>query len=395
MKYAIVLPDGAADEPVALLDDKTPLQAAKKPHMDWVASNGRLGCVYTVPDGFLPGSDVATLSLFGYDPRVDYDGRAPLEAAAQGITARPGELIFRCNFVTIVDGAMADFTAGHITSKEARTLIDDLNDAIGTASCRFHAGVSYRNLLVAAPPDAMSAKCTPPHDIPDAPIAKHLPHGPGADWLKELMARAHELLKEHDVNCVRADLGDNPATDIWLWGYGKPMALQPFAKRFGLRGACIAAVDLIRGIAKSVGMTIIDVDGATGYLDTNYEGKGQVAANALDEYDIVVVHVEAPDEAGHLGDPAEKVAAIERVDEYVVGPVLEKLRTFDEWRILISPDHPTPVDKRIHTSDPPPFCLAGTGVHSVLKLPFSEATAAKSDLQIDPGFELMEYFLKP
>jgi len=394
MKYAIVLPDGAADEPVELLDGKTPLEAANKPNMDWVAAHGRSGRVHTVPDGYLPGSDVATLSLFGYDPRVDYDGRAPLEAAAQGITAKPGQLIFRCNLLTVVDGTMADFTAGHISSKEARTLIDDLNDAIGSESCRFHAGVSYRNLMVAAPPGPMSATCTPPHDIPDAPIEKHRPHGPGADWLEKIMTRARDVLRDHDVNHVRADLGDNPATDIWLWGYGKPTALQPFAERFGLRGACVAAVDLIRGIAKSVGMTVLDVDGATGYLDTNYKGKGQAAVYALDEYDVVVVHVEAPDEAGHLGDAGEKVAAIERVDEHVVGPVLEKLRAFDKWRILIAPDHPTPVDKRVHTSDAPPFCLAGSGVHSVLALPFTEASAAKSDLQIDPGFELMEYVLK-
>jgi len=394
MKYAMILPGGAADEPIELLDGQTPLEAARTPNLDWIASHGRQGRVVTVPAGFSPGSDVATLSLFGYDARREYDGRAPLEAVARGITTRPGQLIFRCNLVTIVDGVMADFTAGHITDLEAGQLIDDLNDSIGSDSCHFHSGMSYRHLLVATPPGELKAVCTPPNDIPDQPIEKHLPKGTGADWLKTIMLRAHDLLGAHDVNHVRADLGDNPATDIWLWGYGKPMTLQNFEKRFGVRGACIAGVDLIRGIAKSVGMAVIDVDGATGYLDTSYEAKGKAAVAALDEYDLVVVHVEAPDEAGHLGDAEAKVATIESVDEYIIGPVLEKLRMFDRWKLMVAVDHPTPVNKRMHTADPPPFCVVGTSVHAVLKKPFSEKVAAISDLQIDPGYELMEYFLK-
>ncbi len=394
MKYAVILPDGAADEPVGTLDGKTPLDAANTPHMDWVAMNGRQGCVRTVPDGFLPGSDVATLSLLGYDVRTDYQGRAPLEAAAQNLTAKPGEMIFRCNFVTIVDGAMADFTAGHIGTKESQALIDALNEVLGNESCRFHSGVSYRNLMIATPPKGMKAACTPPHDIPDQSVAKFLPRGAGAAWLLSIMERARDILGTHDINLVRSDLGDNPVSDIWLWGYGKPMALQSFADRFGVRAACIAGVDLIFGIAKTVGMDLITVEGATGYLDTDYAAKGAAAVQALDDYDVVVVHVEAPDEAGHLGDVEAKVTAIEQVDEHVVGPVLEKLRTFDAWKLLIAPDHPTPVEKRTHTSDPPPFCLAGSAVPSVLKKPFREATARTSDLQIDPGYELMEFFLK-
>ncbi len=394
MKYAVILLDGAADEPVELLDGKTPLDAARTPQMDWVAMNGRQGCVRTVPDGYLPGSDVATLSLLGYDVRTDYQGRAPLEAAAQNLSARPGELIFRCNFVTIVNGTMADFTAGHIGTKESQELIDALNNTIGNDSCRFHAGVSYRNLLIARPPKDLNAKCTPPHDIPDQPIAKYLPKGPGATWLQTIMERARDVLCAHDINLVRTDLGDNPVSDIWLWGYGKPMALQRFEDRFGVRAACIAGVDLIFGIAKTIGMEVISVDGATGYLDTDYAAKGRAAAKALDDYDLVVVHIEAPDEAGHLGDVEAKVTAIERVDEHVVGPVLEKLRSFEEWKLLIAPDHPTPVEKRTHTADPPPFCLAGPSVPSLLQKPFSESAARTSDLQIDPGYELMEFFLK-
>lgn len=392
MKYAIILPDGAADEPVESLGGRTPLVAARTPNIDWISSNGCQGCVVTVPAGFSPGSDVATLTLFGCDPHREYFGRAPLEAAARGITVGPGRMVFRCNFVTIVDGLMADFTAGHISQEEANQLIVELNVQLGEFGCRFHSGVSYRNLLVADVD--VDPKCTPPHDIPDQPASNHLPRGRGADWVKQVMVRAHEVLLAHDVNAVRADLGENPATDIWLWGHGRPRPLKPFADRFGHKGVVIAAVDLIRGIARCLGMKLIDVRGATGYLDTNYAAKGAAAVKALDEYDLVIVHVEAADEAGHLGDAQAKVEAIERIDEHVVGPILAKLRSGDRWRILVAPDHPTPVATRVHTSTPPPFCLAGHAVQTVLNRPFSEATAAGSPLQIDPGHELMEYFLR-
>lgn len=393
-KYVIILPDGAADEPVMELDGRTPLEAARTPNIDWVSSHGRQGRVVTVPKGLTPGSDVATLSLFGYDPHTDYTGRAPLEAAARGIQTTPEQMIFRCNFVTIVDGTMVDFTAGHIGQTEADRLIADLNDLFAQDGCVFYSGVSYRNLMVATPPGDAEFDCTPPHDIPDHPVRNHLPRGRGSAWLGGIMERAHELLKYHDVNHVRRDLGDNPATDIWLWGQGRPKPLEPLADRFGVRGVCIAAVDLIRGIAVSAGLDLIAVEGATGFLDTNYAGKGAAAIEALADYDLVIVHIEAPDEAGHLGDVKEKIAAIERIDEHIVGPLLDALRTFDSWRILIAPDHPTPVGKRVHTSTPPPFCLAGGGVHTVLNKPFSEAAALKSDLCVDPGCALMEFFLK-
>lgn len=394
MKYAIVLPDGAADEPVEELDGRTPLEAAKTPHIDWVATNGRQGCVVTVPEGFAPGSDVATLSLLGYDPRVDHHGRAPLEAAARGVECRADQLVFRCNFVTILDGILIDFTAGHISQTEADRLIADLNGLLADDGCRFHAGVSYRNLMVASGLSKVNPACTPPHDIPDRPVADHQPRGPGAEWVMRIMERAHGLLIDHDVNHVRRDLGENPATDIWLWGQGRPKPLPPFAARFGLSAALIAGVDLIRGIGRSAGMEVLDVPGATGYLDTDYAGKGAAAVSSLDAFDLVIVHIEAPDEAGHLGDVAEKIAAIERIDEHIVGPLLEKLRGFKQWKILIAPDHPTPVGSRIHTRTPPPFCFAGHRVQSVLSRPFSEATAKASDLQVDPGHELMEYFLR-
>lgn len=394
MKYAIVLPDGAADEPVDSLGGRTPLEAARKPHIDWISTNGRQGLVYTVPPGFSPASDVATLSLFGYDPQVHYSGRAPLEAAARGIEVAPDQLVFRCNFVTIVDDVLEDFTAGHISQREADLLIADLNAKLGGRSLRFHSGMSYRNLLVAHDATEGKLQCTPPHDIPNRKVAEYLPRGTGAEWVISVMDKARAILAGHDVNLVRRDLGENPATDIWLWGQGRARPIEPFEKRYRVRGAVVAAVDLIRGIAKTVGMDVLDVEGATGFLDTNYAGKGAAAVAALDTYDLVIVHIEAPDEAGHLGDADAKVQAIERIDEFVVGPLLEKLRTFDEWRILVAPDHPTPVGKRVHTDAPPPFCMAGHRVHAVLKRPFCESAAASSDLTIDLGHELMEYFLR-
>lgn len=394
MKYAIVLPDGAADEPVDALDGRTPLEAARKPNIDWISTNGRQGLVYTVPRGFAPGSDVATLSLFGYDPQVHYSGRAPLEAAARGIGVAPDQLVFRCNFVTIVDDVLEDFTAGHISQREADLLIADLNAKLGGRSLRFHSGVSYRNLLVAHDATEGKLQCTPPHDIPNRKIAEYLPRGAGAEWVVSVMDKARAILAGHDVNLVRRDLGENPATDIWLWGQGRARPIEQFEKRYRAAGAVVAAVDLIRGIARTVGMDVLDVEGATGFLDTNYAGKGAAAVAALDTYDLVIVHIEAPDEAGHLGDAGAKVQAIERIDEFVVGPLLEKLRTFDEWRILVAPDHPTPVGKRVHTDAPPPFCMAGHRVHAVLKRPFCESAAASSDLTIDLGHELMEYFLR-
>ncbi len=395
MKYAIVLPDGAADEPVDALDGRTPLVAAATPHIDAIATSGRQGRVVTVPKGFSPGTDVATLSLFGYDPRVDHCGRAPLEAAAQGIVVEPTDVVFRCNFVTIVDGVMRDFTAGHILQVEADRLIADLNDRLAHLGCRFHSGVSYRHLMVATGVTDLRPTTTPPHDIPDQPAADHLPHGPGADWVNDVMRQAKDVLSDHEVNLVRRDLDENIASDIWLWGQGKPKALTPFADRFGLNGATIAAVDVIKGIAASVGFSVLDVRGATGFLDTNYVGKGDEAVKALDDFDIVVVHIESPDEAGHLGDVDAKVTAIQRIDEHIVGPLLDRLRSFDQWKIMIAPDHATPVGRRTHTDTPPPFCIAGHAVHTVLNKPFSEASAAMSDLQVDPGYELMEFFLRP
>lgn len=394
MKYVIILPDGAADEPLPQLNGRTPLEAADIPHMDSVSRSGLLGRVVTVPEGFTPGTDVATLSLLGYDPHVYYSGRAPIEAAAQGLRAEEDELIFRCNFVTILDGLMTDFTAGHIQQSETDHLIADLNQLFSDDVCRFYSGISYRNLMITPGASAMEVSCQPPHDIPNEPVADHWPRGAGADRVKTIMDRASELLADHEVNRVRLRKGTAPVTDIWLWGQGRPVDMEPFASRFGLTGAVITGVDILRGLAVCVGMKLIDVPGATGYLDTNYEGKGAAAVSALDYYDLVVVHIEAPDEAGHLGDAGAKIESLERIDELIVGPLLNRLRSSGSWRMLIAPDHPTPVSTKAHSSVPPPFCFAGSDVEAVDSGPFHESAAANGAM-IDPGHELMSLFLRP
>ncbi len=396
MKYVLILPDGAADEPLDEFDGLTPLAAAKTPNMDWVSINGRQGTAQTIPKGFEPASDVATLSVLGYSPQKYYTGRAPIEAAARKIAVGPNDVVFRCNLVTIIDGQMADYSAGKISSQEGRKLIDQLSRELGTDAVQFYAGISYRNLLVFRSPKDLDPRCTPPHQIPGQPVKPHLPAGRGAKIIKDLIARSQQLLTDHEVNQVRADLGENPANSIWLWGHGRMPQLPSFRRRFNLSGAVVAAVDLIRGIGTLIGWEIVDVEGATGYLDTNYAGKGAATVAAIDRHDFVAVHVEAPDEAGHDGNAVEKVKALERIDQHVVGPVLEKLRSLgQDWKILIAPDHPTPVRSKVHTAQPPPFCMAGQGVVSIMRQPFTEANADHSDLHIERGHELMEYFLKP
>ncbi len=393
-KFAIILPDGAADEPVDALAGRTPLEAAEIPNIDSIVRLGRIGTVRTVPEGFAPGSDVATMSLLGYDPRRYYTGRAPIEAVARNVRIGPGEIVFRCNFVCVADGRMSDFTAGHVRTDEAEQLVAALNRAFKDESARFHPGVSYRNLMTIRDPDALDAACMPPHDIPGEPIKNYLPKGKAAARLREIMDDARTIIAQHEVNRLRASRGETPATDIWLWGQGMAPIMPRFRRRFGVRGAVIAAVDLIRGLGKLLGWPLIDVAGATGFFDTDYAGKGRAAAQALDEYDLVAVHVEAPDEAGHMGDATAKIEALERIDQHVVGPILDKLRSFARWRILIAPDHPTPVGLRTHTAAPPPFCIAGSNLPQGLAQCFSEREAAASDFHIHEGHELMEYFLR-
>jgi len=393
MKYAIVIMDGAADEPLAELDGKTILEKAHIPHTDWISTHGRQGMVQTVPNGMAPGSDVAQMSIMGYNPKTCYTGRAPLEAVAQDIQTESTDWIFRCNLVTIADGVMEDYSAGHIESVQAARLINDLNSQLGSEQITFYPGVSYRHLMVhrGGPFDHESV---PPHDITGQPVNKHLPRGRHGKELCKIMEKASAILAEHEVNRVRKDLGENPATNIWLWGQGHRPTLDSFRKRYGISAAVITAVDLLRGLGKLAGMKIIEVEGATGYLDTNYVGKGIAAIEALGSNDLILVHIEAPDEAGHGALIEEKIEAVEQIDKNIVGPLLNHLRQQENWRMMVLPDHPTPIKIRTHSSQPVPFAMAGEDITGTLQLPYSEANGKRSGLHIDKGYELMEYFLK-
>ncbi len=392
-KYAVIIPDGAADEPLEELDNQTPLAAADTPNLDRISSSGRQGTVRTVPDGLEAGSDVAMLSLIGYDPARYYCGGAPIEAVAQNIKLSPTDWVFRCNLVTIVDNKMHDHSAGHISTEEAAMLIGELDEQLGNERICFYTGVSYRHLLVFKDAD-FDVKTFPPHDYIGTKVDKILPRGKGSEVLVSLMARSQQHFAEHDINKVRMDLGENQVSSIWLWGQGQKAVMEKFSKRFGIKGCAITAVDLVRGLAKLIGFDLIEVPGATGFIDTNYKGKAAAAIEALEKYDLVFVHIEAPDEAGHRADAKMKIKAIEQIDRHIVGPVLEALQQYESWRILTMPDHPTPIRTGAHSAEPVPFAMAGTGVSGVLEAPFNEANAAKSGLHIEKGCDLMEYFLK-
>ncbi len=393
-KYVIIVPDGAADDPLECFDGKTVIEAARTPNMDRIAMDGRQGLMRTVPTGMTPGSDVALMSLLGYDPAQSYTGRAPIEAVAQQIPLAPDDWVFRCNLVTCADGKMADHSAGHISTKEALGIIEELKSLLDSTSIRFYPGVSYRHLCVINGVDFSKVTTSPPHDIIGQKVAKHLPKGKQADLLNDLMARSGQLFENHPINRVRRDLGENPVSTIWLWGQGQKAVLERFSKKYGKRGAAITAVDLVRGLARLVGFDLISVEGATGYIDTNYAGKGQAAIDALEKYDLVFVHIEAPDEAGHSGNPQQKKQAIERIDKLIVGPVYEALKKYDSYRILVMPDHPTPIELRSHTAEAVPFALAGAGVKGVLEQPFCERYSRESGLTIEKGSDMMEFFLK-
>ena len=356
MKYLIILGDGMADWPCEGLCNKTPLAYANIPNMDRIAREGRSGMLKTVKDGFEPGSDIANLSVLGYDPALYYTGRGPLEAFSMGICLGPYDIAYRCNLVTVTDGVMRDFSAGHISSAEGAALLKSLDAALPDVS--IYPGVSYRNLLVVS--GGAGAKTTPPHDIVDEEIAEYLPAGGDASVLAECVRVSREIFADHPVNKKRIAEGKPPATQIWPWSGGKKPQLPSFLERYGVRGAMISAVDLLNGIARCVGMDIITVPGATGYLDTDYMAKARYAVEALKTADLVYMHVEAPDEAGHLGSAEEKVRAIERLDE-AVGYILDNF----DGVIALLPDHPTPLALKTHTSDPVPFAVMGLGCDDV------------------------------
>lgn len=398
MKYAIVIPDGAADEPQPSLGGKTPLQAARTPEMDRVAREGVLGRSSNVPERFLPGSDVATLSLLGYDPVADFTGRAPLEAAAMGVELGPDDWAVRCNLLTIRDERLVDFTAGHISSDEGRQLIEALGRDLRRPGIEFVPGVSYRNLLIyrGTPGDVPfgdDTLTTPPHDVPDQLAVDHLPRGKGAGLLNELMRAGMVVVAHHPVNRAREAVGKATANAIWLWGQGKAPRLEPFAERYGLRGAMVSAVDLVRGVGRLAGWDRIDAPGATGYLDTDYASKGRTAIAALADHDIVCVHVEAPDEASHEGRADAKVEALERIDREIVGPLHAALVGYGDHRILISPDHATLVRTKAHDRALVPWAMAGTGLAGSGGT-YDEVAASAADLPtLDEGFRLMARFL--
>ena len=394
MRYVVIIPDGAADEPIGELGNRTPLEAARLPNIDWVATHGRTGTVKHIPPSMLPGSDIAIMSLMGYDPKANYTGRAPIEAAGRGIKLDENDWALRANLVTVIDGKMIDFSAGHISSEEAQALINLLAQELASDHVEFHSGVSYRHLVIFRDASFKKVRTIPPHDIMDQAVQKHLPKGKDSAVLREMMAKSAQLFEKHEINEVRRQLNESPATQVWLWGQGKRCQLEPFSKRFGLRGALVAGTDLIKGLASLAGWKDIQVPGATGYLDTDYQAKGRAAIAALKKYDLVVVHVEAPDEAGHNGDAKAKLAALESIDKHIVGPVLEELRKAKQWRMLICPDHPTPVRLRTHIAKAVPFAMAGENITAVIADTFSEVNAEAADLHVERGWELMEYFLK-
>lgn len=396
MKYIVLVGDGMADYPLEELGDKTPLEAAKTPHMDYIAQNGQVGWARTIPDKMAPASDVANLSILGYDPSKFYSGRGPLEAANMGVDLKDDQVAFRCNLVTRGQDKMLDYSAGHIPNKEAHILIQDLDKHLGTDMLKFYPGVSYRHLLVTKDkePSLLKIKCRPPHDITGQSISRNLPRGKNAKFLLDLMQAAARFLEEHEINKVRVDLKENPANGIWLWGGGRRPSMPKFKEKYGLSGSVISAVDLIKGIGKIIGLEPIDVPGATGYYDTDYLAKARYGIKSLESKDFIFIHVEAPDEAGHNGDLRAKLTAIERFDSQVVGQILGHFRNRQDFRILVLPDHYTPIAIRTHTPEPVLFALFGSGIEKDNIGAFNESAARESKLSFPKASQLMDYFIK-
>lgn len=398
MKYAIIIPDGCADEPQDVLGGKTPLEAAEVPAMDAIAERGMVASAHNVPPHFPPGSDVATMSLLGYDPNTNFTGRAPLEAAAQGIELAEDDWAIRCNLVTIEDQVMRDFTADHISTAEGQQLLEAAQRELAGGPWEFRAGVSYRNLLLycsggGSAPFTAETRTTPPHDLTGRSVADDYPRGPGSDVLCDVMDRSVDVFAQHPINTARRAAGRLPATNVWLWGIGKRPSLPAFSTVYGVHAVMITAVDLLRGLAALIGWRQVDVPGATGYTDTDYAAKGRYAAEALETTDLVCVHVEAPDEASHEGDVAAKIQALEEIDRHVVGPLYNALRQQGPHRILVSPDHPTPVRTKTHSHGPVPLAISGTGIQQDAATTYDERSAAASTRSFEQGWKMMTFFL--
>jgi len=401
VKYLVMLCDGMADEPNEALGNSTPMEKANKPCMDSLAAKAEVGIVKTVAEGLKPGSDVANLSVLGYEPAVYYSGRSPLEAASIGIDLKDTDVTLRCNLVTLSDEedyekkTILDYCADDISSEEAKILIEYIQEKLGNDVFRFYPGVSYRHCLVWSNGNPHPGVLTPPHDITGKVITDYIPKGEAVDELYDLMKKSYDLLKDHPVNQARIARGKRPANSIWLWGEGTKPLLDNFSEKFGIKGSMISAVDLLKGIAICAGMNSVDVDGATGYLDTNFDGKCKAA---IEEFkngaDLVYIHVEAPDECGHRGEIENKVKAIEMIDEHILGPVVEFLKGYDDFAVLVCPDHPTPLSIRTHTSTPVPYLIydSKNEINSGVKV-FCEKEARETGNYIEKGFTMMNYFL--
>ncbi|MDO4628012.1 MAG: cofactor-independent phosphoglycerate mutase [Planctomycetia bacterium] len=400
MKYIMILPDGCADEPIPALGNKTIFEAARIPNMTEIARQGIVGWSNNTPSNLAAGSDVATMSLLGYDPQKYYTGRAPLEAAALGIELGPEDWAIRCNLVTVENGKMVSFNADQISSEEGAELLHTAQEKLGSDVLTFFPGVSYRNIVRwrSTPenpaPLGNTTRTYAPHDYTDKSVFAVHPAGPGSVELVSLMAEVHKIFADHPVNKKRISAGKHPATDVWLWGQGRKPSMPTFTERFGKTGAMITAVDLLRGLAVILGWDRIDVDGATGLYTTNFRGKGEAAIRALENYDVVCVHVEATDEAGHDGSPETKVYSLEQIDEHIVGPLHEAAKKYGEYRILITPDHPTPCRLKTHTHNNVPWLMAGTGLQPNDIGIYSEAAAARSEINFPKGSDMMEFFMK-
>jgi len=397
-KYLILIGDGMADWPIAAIGDRTPLEAAVKPNMDFMASHGAMGMVQVVPKEMYPGSDVSNLSILGYDPSTVYTGRSPLEAASIGIALGPDDVAVRCNVVALknegADSEMEDFSAGHISTAEAADLLSSLQEKVEDKGVRFHTGVSYRHLMV-WPGGNDGVQTTPPHDIHGKKITEYLPKGDGAELLLTVMEVSREVFADHPVNRRRVAAGKLPGNSVWLWGQGKAPRMPTFQEKFGLSGSVVAAVDLIKGIGIYAGLAVIHVPGATGYIDTNYRGKAEHALRELESKDFVLIHVEAPDEAGHNGNPQEKIQAIERIDKEMLGPILARAREKGDLKVLLLPDHPTPVAIRTHAQEPVPFVFypAPAGFSTFPGKRYTEADARDTGQFVPAGTQLIGHLL--
>jgi 2,3-bisphosphoglycerate-independent phosphoglycerate mutase len=398
VKYIILQGDGMADYPLDVLGGKTPLEAARTPNMDRLAARGVFGIAHVIPKGFAPGSDVGNMSIMGYDPAVYHTGRSPLEAASMGVALGPNDIAFRCNLVTLAgsggETTMEDFTSGHISTEDAAEIIRDLDRELGGDGMEFFSGMSYRHLTVWRN-GKEKMETTPPHDITDRKTAGYLPKGEGAERLLELMQASEPILADHPINKKRRAQGHRPATTIWLWGQGRAPKLPPLTERFGIKGGVISAVDIIHGLGVYAGLERIDVPGITGFLDTNYIGKGEYGVRSLDKNDLIFIHVEAIDEAGHMGDVEKKIQAIEDFDEKVVGTVLKGMAHRNDYRILLMPDHPTAIALKTHVADPVPFVLySAQEPRDNGAVGYNEKDAATTGVVAEQAYRLMESLIE-